>query len=145
MTSRTATLDSMLCFDIYAANLAFGRIYKPLLDRLGLTYPQFLVLMCLWTEDARSVGALGHALSLDSSTLTPMLKRLEAQGLLTRRRDSADERRVIVTLTDQGLALEDAAQGVVECAARDIGLALPEQRQLHDLLARLRANITGTG
>lgn len=145
MTSRTATLDSMLCFDIYAANLAFGRIYKPLLDRLSLTYPQFLVLMCLWTEDARSVGALGHALSLDSSTLTPMLKRLEAQGLVTRRRDSADERRVIVTLTAEGQALEDSAQEVVDCAGRDLGLAIPEQRQLHDLLSRLRTNLTGTG
>lgn len=141
MDGRQNIPETMLCFDVYAANLAFGRIYKPLLDELNLTYPQLLVLLCLWAEDGRSVGGLGQALGLDSSTLTPMLKRLEVQGLLTRRRDQKDERRVIVSLTLRGRDLEAPANEVLRCAAQTVGLDENESLRLHDLLLRLRDNL----
>lgn len=145
MATQPTALDKMLCFDIYAANLAFGRLYKPLLDELGLTYPQFLVLLSLWSEDGRSVGALGTALSLDSSTLTPMLKRLEAQGLVTRRRDARDERRVIVALTPRGRALEQPAQHVLACVGQALSLGQTDADGLHSLLLRLRSNLVAAG
>ena len=88
-------LDKQLCFALYSASHAMTRVYKPLLAPLGLTYPQYLVMLALWEDDARTVSALGDKLALDSGTLTPLLKRLEAQGQLSRERDSADERRVI--------------------------------------------------
>jgi MarR family transcriptional regulator, organic hydroperoxide resistance regulator len=142
MDSRQNMFDKMLCFDIYAANLAFGRLYKPMLDELSLTYPQLLVLLCLWAEDGRSVGGLGLALSLDSSTLTPMLKRLETQGFVIRKRDHEDERRVIVTLTDKGRDLQAPAVDVLQCTARGVGFDEDERARLHDMLLRLRQNLT---
>lgn len=126
--------EDMLCFDVYAANLAFGRLYKPLLDPLGLTYPQYLVLMTLWAEDGQSVGQIGGALGLDSSTLTPLIKRLEAMGLVTRRRDPEDERRVLVTLTETGQTLRQRAADIPACVGRATGLT-PEQ------IARLRQSL----
>lgn len=98
-------VDDMLCFAAYSANLAFNRFYKPLLDRMGLTYPQFLAMALLWREDEQTVGRLGEQLFLESNTLTPLIKRLEAAGLVTRARDKADERVVRVSLTDAGRAL----------------------------------------
>src|ERR1700753_3209586 len=94
--------DSMLCFTVYSTALAFNRVYKPLLDELGLTYPQFLAMIALWDEQDLSVKELGELLNLDSGTLTPMLKRLAAMGLVKRTRDAADERSVRITLTPQG-------------------------------------------
>jgi len=96
-------LDDFLCFAIYSANLAVNRVYKPLLDQLGLTYPQYLVLVVLYEEDDQTVGRLGDKLFLDSSTLTPLLKRMESVGYVTRQRDPQDERQVRVRLTQQGL------------------------------------------
>src|SRR3954470_15640374 len=105
-------LDKQLCFALYSASLAMTKIYKPLLAPLGLTYPQYLVMLALWEQDGVTVGALGERLALDSGTLTPLLKRLEVQGLVGRRRDPGDERRVIVSLTPAGRTLKVAARRV---------------------------------
>nr|WP_310214458.1 MarR family transcriptional regulator [Caulobacter sp. BE264]MDR7230995.1 DNA-binding MarR family transcriptional regulator [Caulobacter sp. BE264] len=107
-------LDNQLCFALYGAANRMTRLYRPMLDALGLTYPQYLAMLVLWEASPRTVGALGEALDLDSSTLTPLLKRLEAGGLVTRDRDPEDERRVIVSLTDQGRALRDQAVSIPE-------------------------------
>ncbi|MFY8143100.1 MAG: MarR family winged helix-turn-helix transcriptional regulator [Caulobacter sp.] len=107
-------LDNQLCFALYGAANRMTRLYRPMLDALSLTYPQYLAMLVLWEASPRTVGALGEALDLDSSTLTPLLKRLEAGGLVTRDRDPEDERRVIVSLTDQGRALRDQAVSIPE-------------------------------
>ena len=86
-------LNDLVCFAVYSANNAFNRFYKPIMAELGLTYPQFLVLMALWEEDGQGVGQLGERLGLESNTLTPLLKRMETAGVIERRRDRADERR----------------------------------------------------
>jgi DNA-binding MarR family transcriptional regulator len=108
-------VGDFLCFAVYSTGFAFNRIYRKPLAKLGLTYPQFLVMAALWGEDAVTVGALGERLRLDTSTLTPLLKRLEAAGLLTRRRSDADERRVIVSLTERGSAMRAEAGGIMRC------------------------------
>ncbi|WP_373353198.1 MarR family winged helix-turn-helix transcriptional regulator [Pseudoroseicyclus sp. CXY001] len=131
------TLDQLVCFEIYAANLAMHRLYKPLLDPLGLTYPQFLVLKALWEEDGRSLGAIGSALGLESSTLTPLVKRLEARGLVARARDGADERRVRVSLTEAGRAMEGQTAGFGQCIVEGTGLDIGELTTLHALLGKL--------
>lgn len=102
-------LDDQLCYAVYSAGIAIQRAYKPLLDGLGLTYPQYLVLNVLWRDDAKTVGAIAEALALESSTLTPLLKRLEAAGLVRRTRNPDNERQVIVALTDAARALERRA------------------------------------
>jgi len=107
-------LDNQLCFALYGAANRMTRLYRPLLDALGLTYPQYLVMLVLWEQNPLTVGALGNALDLDSSTLTPLLKRLEAGGLVARHRDPEDERRVIVGLTDKGQALRGQAEAIPE-------------------------------
>lgn len=112
-------LDDQLCFSLYAASMAVSRAYKPLLDRLGITYPQYLVLHALWEQDGRSVGAIAERLALESSTITPLVKRLEAAGFVTRKRNPNDERQVQVSLTDAGRALrEDCGCLAEEIAAR---------------------------
>jgi len=115
-------LDDFLCFAVYSASHAFNRVYKPLLDRLGLTYPQYLVMVLLWQEDGRTVGDLGNRLFLESNTLTPLLKRLEAAGFVRRERDAADERQVRVRLTEQGRALHGQARAVPPCILAASGL-----------------------
>ena len=102
-------LESQLCYAIYSAGMAIQRAYKPALDALGLTYPQYLVLNVLWREDDQTVGGIAEKLALESSTLTPLLKRLEAAGLVRRVRNPDDERQVVVALTDQGRALRSRA------------------------------------
>jgi len=102
-------LDDQLCYAIYSAGIAVQRAYKPLLDELGLTYPQYLVLNILWREDGQAVGRIADQLALESSTLTPLLKRLEAAGLVRRNRNPANERQVVVALTDAGQALRARA------------------------------------
>jgi DNA-binding MarR family transcriptional regulator len=134
-------LDRQLCFALYSSSLAMTKLYKPVLSPLGLTYPQYLVLLALWERDAIAVSALGERLWLDSGTLTPLLKRMEAAGLLTRVRDVADERRVIVTLSRAGRALRRRAAPVplrVACAA---GCSLTEISALTAQLQRLRSNL----
>ena len=105
-------LDQQLCFAVYAAAHAFTRFYKPRLDALGLTYPQYLVMMVLWEKDGLTVKGIGERLFLDSGTLTPLLKRLETAGLVTRRRDDIDERQVRIDLTGPGRALKATAASV---------------------------------
>ena len=110
-------LDRQLCFALYSSSLAMTRLYKPLLEPLGLTYPQYLVMLVLWESDGISVSVLGQRLSLDSGTLTPLLKRLESAALITRRRARDDERRVDLFLTDSGLALKQRALNIPRALA----------------------------
>ena len=105
-------LSNQLCFAVYSTAHAFNRFYKPLLERLGLTYPQYLVMMVLWEEDGMAVKEIGERLFLDSGTLTPLLKRMEAAGLIRRTRSTQDERQVIVALTPQGEALKEKARSL---------------------------------
>src|SRR6201981_1015621 len=105
-------LSNQLCFAVYSTAHAFNRVYKPLLDRLGLTYPQYLVMLALWERDGVPVKDIGERLFLDSGTLTPLLKRLEAADLIKRRRSTEDERQVLIALTSQGQALREKARSV---------------------------------
>ena len=129
-------LDRQLCFALYGAANRVTRLYRPMLEALGLTYPQYLAMLVLWEASPRTVGALGEALDLESSTLTPLLKRLETQGLVARTRDPEDERRVVVTLTETGAALRDKAKAVPEQLFCKLNLQLDE---LGDLRERLKA------
>lgn len=109
--SKDLRLEQQLCFAVYSAAHAFNRFYKPLLGQLGITYPQYLVLLTLWEDDGLNVSAIGERLLLDSGTLTPVLKRLEGLGLVTRTRARADERQLVVQLTDKGRAMKAVAEG----------------------------------
>ncbi len=128
----------MLCFALHSAAHAMHASYAPLLDPLGLTYPQYLVLMALSARDGQTVGELGADLRLESNTLTPVLKRMETAGWLARRRDSADERQVRLTQTDAGRALAGRAAEVPRAFAEKTGLDIGEIRDLHDILTALR-------
>ena len=129
-------LANQLCFAVYSAAHAFNRAYKPLLDALGLTYPQYLVMLVLWEEDDQTVKAIGERLYLDSGTLTPLLKRLEAAGLVRRSRDLDDERQVRVTVTAAGAALRDRAETVPLAIACAVGRSPAEIAALRtDVLA----------
>ncbi|MCO6409999.1 MarR family winged helix-turn-helix transcriptional regulator [Hoeflea alexandrii] len=137
--------ESMLCFDIYATHHAVGQVYQPLLSKLGLTYPQYLVMIVLWEQDRQTVGQLGERLDLASSTLTPLIKRLESQGLVSRKRDAADERKVRVLLTPAGIALEQEASHVPGCVAEAFGLSVEQFAQMHSLLGQLRRALKAQG
>lgn len=132
-------LSDFLCFSVYSANLAFGRAYKPILDALGLTYTQWIILVALSEENDQTVKALGETLFLESNTLTPILKKLEAQGYLTRRRDPADERQLIVSLTDAGHRLREKGGERTLVAAS--GLDADEVGRLQKAIAQLRDNL----
>lgn len=138
-------LERFLCFALYSASHAFGRVYKPLLDEIGLTYPQYLVMVALWGEDDRTVGSIGDALSLDSNTLTPLLKRLESAGLVGRARDKADERQVRIRLTDAGRALRERALGIPRCIGEATGLDARTLADLTGQLAELRRALGAAG
>jgi DNA-binding MarR family transcriptional regulator len=135
-------LDNQLCFALYSASLAMTKLYKPLLDEMGITYPQYLVLLVLWEGDGIAVSALGQRLSLDSGTLTPLLKRLEALGLVSRLRDAADERRVLITLTAAGRRLRAKAQRIPGCVMAATQCELPDIVQLTRRLQGLRSQLT---
>jgi len=135
-------LDHQLCFALYSASLAMTKFYKPLLDPLNLTYPQYLVMLVLWEGDGITVSQLGERLALDSGTLTPLLKRLEAQTLVRRLRDTADERRVLLQLTPAGRALKTKALAVPESMACASGCELDELAALTVRLKTLRDQIT---
>jgi DNA-binding MarR family transcriptional regulator len=134
-------LDNQLCFAVYSTSLAMTRLYKPLLDELNLTYPQYLVMMVLWEHDGLMVSELGERLSLDSGTLTPLLKRLEASGFVARLRDTADERRVHVTLTGTGRKLKSRALAVPSCLMDATQCPVPELMALTQQLQTLRDRI----
>ena len=135
-------LDNQLCFALYSASLAMTKLYKPLLDALGLTYPQYLVMLVLWEHDDITVSALGERLSLDSGTLTPLLKRMEAAGWLVRQRSAEDERRVQVSLTPAGHELRTRAAAVPGCVVAQTGCKLPELMALTQQLQQLRTRMT---
>ena len=131
-------LEEQLCFAIYSVGHAFNRAYKPLLDRLGVTYPQYLVLLVLWGEDDQTVSGIGQQLYLESSTLTPLLKRLESRGLLERSRDPSDERQVRVRLTSAGKKLAHGAREVEKCITDATGTSLEELQRLKRSIEALR-------
>ena len=135
-------LDRQLCFALYSASLTMTKLYKPLLDPLGLTYPQYLVMLVLWQDNGLMVSQLGERLALDSGTLTPLLKRLEASGHVLRLRDSADERRVLVQLTTRGRALRTRAGRVPTAVALATGCELSEITSLTARLQALRLQLT---
>ncbi|NJC44570.1 MarR family winged helix-turn-helix transcriptional regulator [Xanthomonas arboricola] len=143
-TNALLQLDNQLCFALYSANLAMHKLYRGLLKTLDLTYPQYLVLLVLWQTDGRSVSEIGERLYLDSATLTPLLKRLQAAGLVTRTRAASDERQVIIALTDAGRALRVKAGAVPEQVLCASACSLDELRQLKQQLETLRSNL-GTG
>ncbi|OHV23287.1 MarR family transcriptional regulator [Rhizobium sp. RMa-01] len=134
-------VDEMLCFSIYSAGHAFNQLYRPLLDELDLTYPQFLVMTTLWVHDDRTVKDLGETLFLDSSTLTPLLKRLENAGLVTRNRNPADERQVLLRLTKEGHALKSRAAHVFDCIGKAVGLDATTVNTIRETIASIRDNI----
>lgn len=133
-----------LCFAIYSAGHAFNRVYKPLLDELKLTYPQYLVMVALWAQDDQTVGEIGGKLFLESSTLTPLLKRLEALDYLTRKRDPQDERQVRLTLTDKGSNLRKKARDVGACVGAATGLTMDDAIRLRGEIAALRERLMQT-
>lgn len=147
MTSKShsradsAMLADFMCFAIYSANLAYSRVYKPVLEELGLTYPQYITIIALWEEDELTVKRLSERLFVEPSTVTPMLKRLEAMGYLRRTRDSDDERSVKVSLTAAGRKLREKGFGLGEITVKASGLSAQEFPQLQRAVVRLRDNL----
>jgi DNA-binding MarR family transcriptional regulator len=135
---ETSRLGSMLCFTVYSTAHAFNRAYKPLLDALGLTYPQYLVMLALWEQDDVTVKEIGEQLHLDSGTLTPLLKRLETMGLVRRARDAADERSVRINLTPAGTALHQKQKIVKQGILGACGQSPEDLRALNTQLVKLR-------
>jgi len=136
-----SSLDGLLCFSVYATGHAFNHVYRPMLAGIGLTYPQYLVMVVLWAEDGRTVGELGHELFLESSTLTPILKRLAALGHVERARDKADERQVRVHLTQKGRALHHQAMGIPSRIAAATGLSRADFARLQADLGSIRCRL----
>jgi MarR family transcriptional regulator, organic hydroperoxide resistance regulator len=138
------TIDQMLCFAVYSAGHAFTRFYKPRLDALDLTYPQYLAFLVLWEKDDITVKTLGERLFLDSGTITPLIKRLEARGLVSRHRDPDDERQVRIRLTDEGRALKAKAMAIPLAVAKGTGLTREGADVLLAELMALRDRLNGT-
>lgn len=138
------TLDAQLCFALYSAQLAMGKVYRHQLVDLGLTYPQYLVMLVLWESDRLTVSALGERLYLDSATLTPLLKRLQALGLLRRDRATADQRQVLVTLTESGRALWRRARHIPQAVLCATGCAPAQAGRLKAELEALRSHLLHT-
>lgn len=135
------SLDNQLCFPLYVASKEITRRYKPFLDPLGLTYTQYVTMMALWEKDEVTVKELGARLFLDSATLTPLLKRLETRGYVSRRRSSTDERSVIISLTQEGRDLRQKALSVPNCMSNCIHMGFEEAMQLKGLLDKLLGSI----
>lgn len=131
-------LDNQLCFAVYSTAHAFNRVYKPLLDRLGLTYPQYLVMLVLWEHDGVPVKDIGERLFLDSGTLTPLLKRMEAAGLIKRTRSTEDERQVLIALTPQGQSLKERARAVPQSILAASACSVGELSAMKNELVALR-------
>ncbi len=141
--SGPVPLEDQLCYAIYSAGMAIQRLYKPLLDELGLTYPQYLVLNVLWKADGQTVGAIAEQLALESSTLTPLLKRLEAAGLVRRSRNPDNERQVVVTLTTQGHALKARTGCLGDALLTASGASPSELGELNRRVKGLRDTLYG--
>ena len=134
-------IDNQLCFALYSASLAMSKVYKPHLDALGLTYSQYVVMLVLWERDAQTVSDIGARLFLDSGTLTPLLKRLEAASLLTRTRDSGDERRVLIQLTPEGRKLKARASSIPACIFKATQCSLADVKSLTQKIKALRTQL----
>jgi len=134
-------LDNQLCFALHSTSLLMTKVYKPLLQALGLTYPQYLAMMVLWEQDGLTVGEISTRLLTDPGSLTPLLKRLEVEGLLSRTRSREDERVVIVELTEQGRALREQARGIPRCILGASGMTLERLQKLQAELQALRSNL----
>src|SRR3954447_1197636 len=145
LPAPSVLLDDQLCFALYAASRAVTARYRPMLEEIGLTYPQYLVMMLLWEEDDQTVGQLGARLALDSGTLSPLLKRLTAAGLVTRQRRIEDERSVSISLTSAGRALRDKALPISEAMIGAIGFDQGEfddlKKQMQLVLDRVRPGV----
>jgi DNA-binding MarR family transcriptional regulator len=141
MPADSVKLDNALCFAIYSANHAITRAYKPLLDRHGLTYPQYLVMLVLWDKDGQTVGGIGEELFLESSTLTPLLKRLEAAGFVRRARDPSDERQVCVFLTKKGEDLRGKVADVPKQMLRAFGCGRDSVERLNAEIVAVRDSV----
>ncbi len=139
--TEVAKLADFMCFSIYSANLAYSRVYKPVLEQLGVTYPQYITIIALWEEDPQTVKSLSEKLFLEPSTMTPMLKRLEAMGYVKRARDREDERSVHVSLTGAGRRLREKGLDFREATVKASGLSPEEFPSLQKAIARLRDNL----
>lgn len=144
-TSSPLPLDLHLCFAMYSTNIAINRLYKPLLDRLGITYPQYLVISVLAEQGSQSVSAIADRLSLESSTITPLVKRLETAGLLKRQRNPQDERQVIVTLTAKGQTMRQDATCLTQTLLESSGLPVEEIIRLNTEICALREALVRGG
>lgn len=135
---KALSLESQLCYSLYGASMAMTRVYKPLLDRLGITYPQYLVLHVLWEDNHGTIGTIAERLSLESSTITPLVQRLEAAGHVTRTRDLDDERIVRVNLTERGSAMRSESDCIAQHVFERTGLSAVQVQQLTDQIQVLR-------
>jgi MarR family transcriptional regulator, organic hydroperoxide resistance regulator len=140
-TCTDLLLDNQLCFALYSSSLLMTKVYKPLLQKLGLTYPQYLAMMVLWQGDGITVGEISARLLTDPGSLTPLLKRLEAEGLIKRIRSQVDERVVELYLTDQGRALREEAQSIPSCIANASEQSVEQLMALKDQLIALRNSL----
>ena len=143
MKSTKLPLDSQLCYSLYAASIAVNRTYKPMLDALGLTYPQYLVLSTLWEQDGLGVSAIADRLSLEPSTITPLVKRLESAGFLTRERNPKDERQVIIRLTDKSRPLYEKTACLTDTLLERSGLTPQKLAKLNARVRKLRNALAG--
>jgi DNA-binding MarR family transcriptional regulator len=137
-------LDNQLCFALYSTSLMMTKVYKPLLQALNLTYPQYLAMLVLWERDGLTVGEVSTRLLTDPGSLTPLLKRLEAEGLISRKRSKEDERVVLLTLTEQGKALHTKAQSIPQCILAASGISVQQLQALQKDLLGLRGNLHGS-
>ncbi|MFD1745362.1 MarR family winged helix-turn-helix transcriptional regulator [Rhizobium helianthi] len=137
-------LDEMLCFAVYKAEQAFNRVYRVALEPLGLTYPQFLTMRLLWREGSLSVGEISDRLGLDSGTITPLIKRLNAMGLVKKTRRADDERRVDISLTEQGRALEAKSAPAMQCVAKALGMDRDAAQHTLSTINQLTSNLASS-
>jgi DNA-binding MarR family transcriptional regulator len=140
--TKTGNLQNQLCFSVYSTSIAINRLYKPMLDPLGLTYPQYLVLGALWEEDSQSIGAIADRLALESSTITPLVKRLEQAGFVSRHRNSADERQVHVRLTQKGRDVRVKTHCLRDAMLAKSGMSEDEIIRLNQEVQRLLNALT---
>ncbi|MDB5705845.1 MAG: penicillinase repressor family protein [Sphingomonas bacterium] len=142
-TSEPLPLDAQLCFSLYSTTIAINRLYKPMLDSLGVTYPQYLVLSTLWEGDGQTITAIADRLALEPSTITPLMKRLEAAGFVSRQRNPQDERQVQVFLTAKGRGLRTRTPCLTDALLENSKLSVPQMIALNDQVQRLRLALTG--
>ena len=136
-------LDNQLCFALYSTSLQMTKVYKPLLQQLGLTYPQYIAMLVLWEQDGITVGEISARMLTDPGSLTPLLKRLEGEGLITRKRSASDERVVELRLTDKGRELRQQAESIPACILAASSLSLEELGRLKNELVELRGSLQG--